>query len=178
MADILAVPAAHVGAGAVEVNEGAPRLLLDGGYGAALVYGAQRGHEASVAAAQHDNVDVIGLGDLVLGNLGLGAQPVARAAVALDATVVGGLSGSVDNLLGGAARAARATRATAGATGSKGGGCKGGCCGDARSGRCSAGQEGATRNGLAHENILSSGRLVAAVRLAPCQPFPVAWAKH
>ena len=51
MADVLAVPAAHVSAGAVEVNEGAPRLLLDGGNGAALVHGAQRGHEASVAAA-------------------------------------------------------------------------------------------------------------------------------
>ena len=180
MADVLAVPAAHVGAGAVEVDKGAPGLLLDGGNGAALVHGAQRCHEAGVAAAQHDDVDVVGLGDLVLGDLGLGAQPVARAAVALDATVVGGLSGSVDDLLGGATRAtagatratAGATRATAGATGSKGGG-----CGDARSGRCSAGQEGATRNGLAHENILSSGRLVATARLAPCQPSPVAWAK-
>ena len=164
MTDVLAVPTAHVGAGAIEVDEGAPRLLLDGGNGAALVHGAQRCHEAGVAAAQHDDVDVVGLGDLVLGDLGLGAQPVAGAAVALDATVVGSLSGSVDDLLGGATRAtAGATRATAGAAGSKGGGCKGGGCGDACSGRCSAGQEGATRNGLAHENILSSGRLVATV---------------
>ena len=69
MADVLAVPAAHVGAGPLEVNERAPRLLLDDGDGAPLVDGAQRGHQAGVAAAEHHDVDVVALCDLVVGDL-------------------------------------------------------------------------------------------------------------
>ncbi len=161
VADVLAVPAALVGAGTLEVDERVPGLLLDGGDGAALVDGAQGGHQAGVAAAEDDDVDVIGGGDLVGGDLGLGAQPVAGAAVAPHAAVVGDLSGGV-----GDRRGATGAAGAAGAGGREGGGGEGRRGGQARARGGGGGQKGATGHSLAHENILSFGRLFAKGRCA------------
>ena len=84
VADVLAEPAAHVGAGALGIDEVLPLLLLHDGHGRALVHDGERRADAGMAAAQHDDVERAGvLIDLRI-RRGL-AQPVARAAVALDA---------------------------------------------------------------------------------------------
>ena len=83
MADVLAEPAAHVGAGALGIDEVLPLLLLHDGHGRALVHDGERRADAGMAAAQHDDVERAGVLIGLRVRRGL-AQPVARAAVALD----------------------------------------------------------------------------------------------
>ena len=81
MTDILAVPAAHVGAAAVQIHKVAPCLLFDDRHSRALVHSAKGCAHACMAAAHNDHV--ISTGVLVLvGVCRSLAQPVAGAAVA------------------------------------------------------------------------------------------------
>ena len=80
VANVLAVPAAHVGTGAVQIHKVAPGLLLDDCHGGTLVHSAKGCAHACMAAAHNDHV--IGAGVLVVvGVCGSLAQPVAGAAV-------------------------------------------------------------------------------------------------
>lgn len=81
MADVLAVPAAHVGAGAVQVHEVAPGLLFNDRHSSALVHSAKGCADACMAAAHDDHI--IGACILVLVGVSRSlTQPVAGAAVA------------------------------------------------------------------------------------------------
>ena len=106
MADILAVPAAHVGAGALGIHEVLPLLLFHDRHGRALVHGAERRADAGMAAAQHDDVERAGvlIDFRIRRSL---AQPVARAAVALDAAGHGLRLGHLDLGAGGLRDTAR-----------------------------------------------------------------------
>ena len=81
MADILAVPAAHIVTRALQVYKAAPGLLFDHSHRSTLVHSTKGSTYACVAAAHNDHV--IGTGVLVLVRVCRGlAQPVAGAAVA------------------------------------------------------------------------------------------------
>ena len=81
VADVLAVPAAHVGAGAVQVHKVAPGLLFNDRHGSALIHSTKGCADAGMAAAHDDHI--IGTGLLILvGVCRSLTQPVAGAAVA------------------------------------------------------------------------------------------------
>ena len=81
MADVLAVPAAHVGAGAVQVHKVAPGLLFNDRHGSALIHSTKGCADAGMAAAHDDHI--IGACILVLVGVSRSlTQPVAGAAVA------------------------------------------------------------------------------------------------